>query len=77
MDSSVDKDQISNYPEDFVGRSQGGGGPLSEEHAEALKRTLENKQKIASTKPRIKTEQVTDPPSPPPGKSSEKSEKSG
>jgi len=74
-----DQDQISNYPEDHIGGNQG-GGRISEQYAESIKRmteaTAEKNAKIASTKPKDKAEQVTDPPEPQPGKKSETTGKS-
>jgi hypothetical protein len=71
-----DQDQISNYPEDHIAGNQG-GGMLNEEHAEALKRTLDNKAKLANTTPKVGAEQITDPPEPAPDKKSETTGKSG
>jgi hypothetical protein len=80
INPKFDQDQISNYPEDHTKGNQG-GGKLSEQYAESLKRmaeaTAEKNAKVASTKPKDKAEQVTDPPEPQPGKKSETSGKSG
>ncbi|MBN2387081.1 MAG: hypothetical protein JXB85_08675 [Anaerolineales bacterium] len=70
-----DSGQISNYPEDHIAGNQG-GGMVSEEHAEMIKRSLEKDGKIAGTHPKAGAEQITDPPEHDPGKKSETSGKS-
>ncbi len=76
VNPKFDQDQISNYPEDLIEGSQG-GGMLSEEHTEAVKRTLDNKAKLDQSSPKAGAEQVTDPPEPQPGRKSETSGKGG
>lgn len=51
---------------------------MSEEHAETVKRTLENKAKLANASPKVGAEQITDPPEHDPNpKKSEAGEKEG
>jgi hypothetical protein len=76
MNPKFDSGHISNYPEDHIAGGQG-GGMLKPEHAEAIKRTLDLKGKLANAKPKAGAEQITDPPSPDPGKKSETTGKDG
>jgi hypothetical protein len=76
MNPKFDSGRISNYPEEHAAGAQG-GGMLSEEHEKGVKQTLEHKAKLAHTAPKAGAEQITDPPSPDPGKKSETTGKGG
>ncbi len=76
MNPKFDSGQISNYPEDHIAGYQG-GGMMKEEQLKAVKRTLENKAKLAHATPKVGAEQITDPPEPDPGKKSESTGKGG
>jgi hypothetical protein len=76
MNPKFDSGHVSNYPEDHIAGGQG-GGVMKEEQLKAVKRTLENKAKLAHATPKVGAEQITDPPEPAPGKKSESTGKGG